>query len=243
MIKIAVCEDEPSELDGILSEVRRFAESRGHRIHPAAFRCAQDLIDNVESRGGYDLYLLDIIMPGIDGIGCGRRLRDLGSAGEIVYLTTSGDYAVDSYDVRAYHCLVKPVASERLWTVLDGAIERLSHRPDSAIVVATPTGSRRLMLSQVLYAERAGSRVRYRLTDATVESLTIRVPFHEAACELLHDARFCAAGASFAVNLERVSGISGQEVSFDTGETLRLPRDASVPFKAAWGRFWLGGGA
>ena len=41
-------------------------------------------------------------MPELNGIETGRRLRILGDEGEIVYLTSSNDFAADSYDVRAF---------------------------------------------------------------------------------------------------------------------------------------------
>ena len=45
---------------------------------------------------------MGILMPELSGIETGRRLRALGDGGEIIYITSSNDFAADSYDVRAF---------------------------------------------------------------------------------------------------------------------------------------------
>ena len=58
-------------------------------------------------------------MPGVNGIAVGLRLREMGAAGEIIYLSASRDFAVESYQAQAFFYLLKPVASDRLFPVLD----------------------------------------------------------------------------------------------------------------------------
>ena len=66
-----------------------------------------------------------------------------------------------------------------------------------------------------------------------------RGSFREKAEPLLADPRFCQCGSSFAFNLQHVTGVSGQEVRLDSGESIAIPRASVAPFKHAWGRFWL----
>ena len=67
-------------------------------------------------------------MPEMSGIELGIRLRELGCRGTIIYLTVSPDFAVDSYDARAFHYLLKPVKSTRLFEVLDQALEEAEQK-------------------------------------------------------------------------------------------------------------------
>ena len=178
-------------------------------------------------------------MPGLDGIQTGQRLRELGNGGEIVYLTTSPDYAVDSYSVGAFFYLLKPIEKERLFEVLDAAVEKLDDRRRKAVLVATRDGPRRILLDQILYVERVGRGLRYYCSGGATDSMSLRVAFHTAVEQLLADPRFCQCGSSFAFNLQHVAGVRGQEVLLDNGGTVAIPR-ASVPaFKHAWGSFWL----
>ena len=168
-----------------------------------------------------------------------QQLRELGNGGEIIYLTTSSDYAIDSYSVRAFFYLLKPIQKERLFEVLDAAVEKLNHRRQKAIVVTTRDGPRRLLLDQILYVERVGRCLRYYCAGGNVNSMSLRVTFRTAVEPLLSDPRFFQCGSSFAFNLQHVAGVKGQEVLLDNGCAVAVPR-ASVPaLKHAWGNFWL----
>lgn len=79
----------------------------------------------MERSGSFDLYLLDIVMPEQNGIEVGLSIRKLDGLGLIVYLTTSPDYAVDSYLTNAFHYLLKPVRWEQMVSVLDRAMDIL----------------------------------------------------------------------------------------------------------------------
>lgn len=240
VLSIAICDDEASyveETTALVQAYLRHHPELSGQIH--TFRRGQELLCQVEKIRGFDLYLLDIIMPGLNGIQTGQRLRDFGDGGEIIYLTTSSDYAIDSYSVRAFFYLLKPIDKGRLFEVLDAAVEKLNHRRQKAALITTRDGPRRILLDQILYVERVGRGLRYYCSGGSVDSMSLRVTFRAAVEPLLADPRFCQCGSSFAFNLQHVAGVKGQEVLLDSGGSVIIPR-ASVPLlKQAWGSFWL----
>ena len=240
MLSIAICDDEAEYVQQTVNFVREYLDhhpAESGQIH--AFQRGQELLYQVEETGGFDLYLLDIIMPGLNGIQTGQQLRELGNGGEIVYLTTSPDYAIDSYSVRAFFYLLKPIEKERLFAVLDAAVEKLRDRRQKAALVTTKDGPRRVLLDQILYVERVGRGLRYYCSCGAVDSLSLRVTFHAAVEQLLADPRFCQCGSSFAFNLQHVAGVRGQDVLLDSGGSVAIPRASVHAFKNAWGSFWL----
>lgn len=240
MLRIALCDDAEDQLDQTAALLRAYLQSRpclNGRLE--TFRSGGALLARAESDKGFDLYVLDILMPELSGIDTGRRLRALGEGGEIIYLTSSNDFAADSYDVRAFFYLLKPVADEKLFKVLDGAIEKLNQRRNSSVIVNTSAGPRRILLEQIRYLERVGRCIRYYCTDQIVDSQSIRVSFREAAAPLLTDRRFYLCGASFVLNFQHVTGVNGRAAMLDSGQTIALPRTAAVDFKKAWGSYWL----
>ena len=240
MLQIAICDDEEKQLGQTTALLDTYLQSRpGLDGQVETFRSGSALLERAERAGGFDLYILDILMPELSGIDTGRRLRALGEDGEIIYLTSSNDFAADSYDVRAFFYLLKPVEEEKLFRVLDRVVKKLSQRRSSAVVVATAEGPRRILLDHIRYVERVGRRMRYYCTDGTVDSQTIRLSFREAAADLLADRRFCRCGASFVLNFQHVAGVNGQSALLDNGQTVILPRTAAAEFKKAWGSYWL----
>ena len=240
MLRIAICDDEEKQLHQTAALLNTYLQSRPSLSGQVEmFRSGGALLDRAEDEGGFDLYVLDILMPELSGIDTGRRLRALGQGGEIVYLTSSNDFAADSYDVRAFFYLLKPVKEGKFFQVLDGAVEKLHQRRSSAVVVTTSDGPRRILLERIRYVERVGRCMRYYCTDGTVDSQTIRVPFREMAVSLLADRRFCLCGASFVLNFQHVTGVNGQTALLDNGQAVALPRLAATEFKKAWGNYWL----
>ena len=57
----------------------------------------------------YDIYLLDVVMPGLNGIELAKEIRSSDKAADIIFLTSSPEFAVESYTVKASNYLVKPV--------------------------------------------------------------------------------------------------------------------------------------
>ena len=240
MLRIAICDDEETQLNKTAALLQAYLQARsGLNGQVETFQSGGALLARAEDAGGFDLYVLDILMPELSGIDTGRRLRALGEGGEIVYLTSSNDFAADSYDVHAFFYLLKPVEDHKLFEVLDGAVEKLEQRRSSAVVVTTADGPRRILLERIRYVERMGRRMHYDCTDGPVDSQSIRTPFREAAASLLADRRFFLCGASFVLNFQHVTGVNGQTALLDNGQTVALPRSAATEFKKAWGNYWL----
>ena len=240
MLRIAICDDEEKQLNQAAALLNTYLQSHpGLYGQVETFRSGSALLMRAEAAGGFDLYVLDILMPELSGIDTGRRLRALGEGGEIVYLTSSNDFAADSYDVRAFFYLLKPVEEGKFFQVLDGAVEKLNRRRNSAILVNTADGPRRILLEHIRFVERMGRCIRYYCTDGTVDSQTIRVSFREMVAPLLGDRRFCLCGASFVLNFQHVTGVNGQIALLDNGQAVTLPRTSATDFKKAWGSYWL----
>ena len=240
MLRIAICDDEEKQICQTQALIQSYLQAHpdiNGRIE--TFASGDALLLRAEDVSGFDIYLLDILMPGISGIDAGRRLRALGEVGEIIFLTSSNDFAADSYDIRAFFYLLKPVEKSKLFQVLDAAVEKLQQRQNHSTVVTTADGPRRIRLDRILYVERVGRCARYFSTDGVVDSLTIRASFRAMAAPLLADRRFCLCGASFVLNYQHVAGVKGQTALLDNGQVIPLPRTAAAEFKRAWGNYWL----
>ncbi len=125
MLRIAICDDQTQQQKQIEVMLEAYFASRpgGGKSQVECFSDSETLLHRVEEAGSFDLYLLDILMPGLNGIDIGRKLRALGDGGEIIFLTTSNDFAADSCDIHAFFYLLKPVEEEKFFSVLDGALK------------------------------------------------------------------------------------------------------------------------
>lgn len=130
MIKAAICED--SELDkDILKEIISFLlADRGLEYEINSFTSGKELVSKYKNHP-YDIIFLDILMDDIDGIETGRLIREMDDKVEIVYCTSSKDFAIAAYDVHAMGYLLKPyetlrIGAVKVYSKLDAFEEELS---------------------------------------------------------------------------------------------------------------------
>lgn len=243
MIRLALCDDEAAQRAAAGELLREYAAARPTlAVKTSVFASGTELLAADEEAGGFDVYVLDIVMPEMSGIDLGIRLRDLGRDGEIIYLTISPEYAVDSYAARAFYYLIKPVEPAQFFQVLDRAAAALEKRRSACIPVQTKEGPRIVRMDEVLYAELLGRIVRYHLADGSyLDSVTLRKPFLKEIAPLLADSRFFQCGASFAANLFYVKAVEKGFFRMDGGSRVPLARGLITQARQRWHEYWLNG--
>ena len=236
-MNLLIVDDERMETEIIEKLIDR------ERFPCAGVYTAQNMEDAVRILRKYPvgIMLCDIEMPQGSGLELTKWVRENGMDVEVIFLTGHAEftYATEALRLGAVDYLLKPVEQEQFSSVLDAVLEKMERPRRKAVVVSTKEGPRRLLLDQILYVERAGRRLRYYCIDGTVDSVSLRVPFHKAVESLLGDSRFCQCGSSFAFNFQHIMGVNAHMVLLDNGKTVAIPRTSAAAFKTAWGRFWL----
>lgn len=150
-----------------------------------------------------DLLLLDIQMPGLDGIDAARRLRELPHPPQVVFCTAYEQHAIDAWDVRASDYLLKPVSRQRLERALKRVRELAAERGRSAWLHARVGGEdRRIALDDVLYLAAEDKYVTAHLADGEVLLEDSLKSLHEA-----HPERLLRLHRNCLVPRERLLGI------------------------------------
>ena len=241
MIRIAICDDESIWLKSAESQISAYAESHNTTaIAIKTFSSGIDLLRAVESDGAFDLYVLDVVMPDKSGIDTGIALRETDKLGKIIYLTSSPDFAVESYIADAFNYLLKPIEKERLFAVLDKAIGELSQRKERCIKVKTSSDVHILTFDEILYVELCKKAlVYYLISGETIESVSQRDGFSTCVAPLCEDERFVLCGASTCVNLFYIKSIDKESVTFKNGTQIFLPKKACAVLRTEWLDFWF----
>lgn len=94
MLKMAVVEDIKEDSDTLCGYVEKFSEETAERIDIRVFGNAVDFLDKYSS--GFDIVLMDIDMPMLDGMAASRKLRDIDD--DVVRIEDDHDLAVKVFD-------------------------------------------------------------------------------------------------------------------------------------------------
>ena len=240
-MKVAICDDDRLCRARVTDVAADYQEQRQDKdVSFEVFSLPEELLRSVQNGSRYDIFILDIVMPGLNGIQLGQALRTAGADGKIIYLTSSKEYALDSFQVRAFHYLLKPIERDAFFSVMDEAVAAISLKQDKSLIIKTKESNARITFDSILYAELSKRAVVYYLTGGkTITSTTLRTTFTEAVQELLADRRFTLCGASMAVNMHHITMIESEGVVFQNTNRVLLGKKACRELRTAWNLYWI----
>ena len=227
MVHVAVCDDDSEYLEFVINLLSLYQSKHSAvKTEVVGFDSGVSLLENIVAGDRFDIYLLDIIMPEINGINLAQKIRDYDEITSLIFLTNSTDYALEAFDVSAVQYIIKPVDKKRLFPVLDKIITSRIREDNNFILVSASDGSVvKTQYSSIVIVEQNNRVLRFHLNDGNaLESKTIRVPFNEAVAQLLQDKRFLHVHQSFVINMAHVHKLRPYSFEMKNGTTIPIPK-------------------
>lgn len=232
-MRIAVCDDNRQVLLSVLSQLASYQEQRHTEFFCQSFENAIDLLASMEHES-YDLLFLDVLMPGLDGIQAAHEIRRKNEDIKIVFLTSSPEYAVESYSVHATNYLLKPATEKRLFPILDQVAD-LMRKPEEALVIRTQARVSRLPYNKIEYVEVMAKTLYFHLTDGNTQKVRASLSDYEPT--LLARPGFCKIHRSYLANLSWVTEVHQGELLTASGRHVPIARSAYQQVRTAYTEF------
>lgn len=225
MLRIATIDDNPADLKEIRMCLSDYFQKRAGQTPIdytiTAYTSGPSFLNHFE-RGDYDLILLDIYMPRMTGMQVANEIRTVDDEAWIIFLTTSRDHALESYNVFASGYVLKPLLENK--RQLEALLTRLL--PEDALAAKTldvklPGGEcLSIPYSHILYMDCHGSRnAVLHLDDRPLLKAAMSYP--ELADVLLADERFLESYHRLILNMNAVTAMKE--------DTFLLKGDLSIP--------------
>ena len=180
------------------------------------------------SRCNPDVILLDIMMPFLNGMDAAKEIREHNSTSKIIFLTSSPEFAIESYDVNATGYLLKPVDRDKLYKLLNKCLLAASVPADS-ITLHTAFGYQNIYLHNIECLEAQNKKVIITLFDGKRIETVSTLSYYENL--LTVEKGFFKCHRSYIVYLPAVDHFSGTEVVTKTGMKLSIARGLSKTFQ------------
>ena len=241
MINITICEDDKLQQKQLEDLIDSYINN--HPDLPCKYKSfvnAEALLGYINFEKKFDIYLLDIVLPNMNGMELAKKIRNQDRKAVIIFITAEKEFALDAFGVQAFDYLVKPISKEKFYRLFDRISALYETAQPRSVFVKTPNGLENMYLDNLEYAEHSRRRILYHLNNlTTIESNTLRQPFSKEVEEIVQDERFIVCGPSFMVNLHLIKSIQKETIIFKSGEEIIPPKKYFNIIKEAWFNYWM----
>lgn len=236
-MKIAVCDDNHEELHRVASLLEDYQAEKTVSISLRLFGSSVELA-SIAQQENFDLYLLDVLMPALNGMELAREIQTFNTAVPILFLTSSPEFAVESYTVHAVNYLLKPVSRKSLFSALNDISAQQKADRKNYIIVKSNIGVRKILLSQLVYVEAQDRRVIYHLQNGGQVDCIAR--FSAIAGELLKNIEFIQPHRSYLVNMSYINIIGTMDMELQDHTVLPLAQRRVAEIKEYYLAYQMG---
>lgn len=229
-MRIAVCDDQIKELNRLSTLLNDYREKTKACFTYTTYSDSIALLEDVR-KGGFDFLILDVMMPLVNGMEVAHEVREFDDNIKIAFLTSSPEFAVESYSVEAFAYLLKPASADNLYPILD-KLFRMAQKPEDGLSVKFQNGVANIPFFRLAYVEVMNRMLCFHLTDGSVRELV--APLSEYEGVLLQRPQFIRVHRAFIVNVWQVQELRSADILTYTGRVVPVSRRLYAQVRKAY---------
>lgn len=234
-MKIAICDDDKTQREYLATLVREWTKESNKTLMLELFENAREFLFSWSADQSYDALLLDIQMPGLNGMELARKIRERNELLAIIFITGFSDYMDEGYEVSALHYLIKPVKEEKLFSVLDRASKKVTKQMKT-LLIEQDGEMIRVNQETIISLEAFAHTIDITTTEQHFQVKTgIDQLEHQLDTHL-----FVRPHRSYLVGLNYISQLGKADLTLDTGKIIPVSRRRYQAVNQAFIRFFKG---
>lgn len=219
-MNIAVCDDEEIQRSLLKGYLEAWAEAGGHALRISLFSTGRQFLESLKETR-FDIVLLDIQMPDMDGMSAAKALRETDGQTGIFFVTGYEDYLVQGYEVEAFRYLLKPVSEEKLWAALDQFLKKRGGQK-RVLMAEMPEGVQRVDAEEICYMEAFAHSCELHTLS---ECITVKSGISALEKEVVRlGVPLFRCHRSYAVNIAQVRAIEREAALLSDGSRIPVSR-------------------
>lgn len=229
IINVAICDDDTSEQRLASDLIRRSLTKYGENFTISIYDSGKRLIESMRDSRRFDIILLDILMPMPGGIETAKIIRQMDEDCYLLFLTSSRDYALDSYEVNAFHYFTKPPNEQRFDKIMRQIICLLRQNDRQKIALRSSASIVTMKYRDIMYIESIKHTLSVTLADGSVKSFYYSL--REFYDKISSDSRFILPHRAFIVNMDYVSSLTERDFILSNGARIPISKNNYYPIK------------
>lgn len=226
-MRIALCDDQRSHLEVLRSMI---LDWKGRETSVSCFDNGDDLL-RAHGSAPFDVIFLDVLMPLLSGMETAKELRQSDRTVKLVFLTSSPDFAVEAFTVKASNYLLKPPDRNKLYACLEELSEEL-HASARKICIRGIHALHQIPVADIEYIESQNKRILFVLSGG--ETILSGEPLYAYEEKLTLEDGFFKCSRSFIVNIHRIDTFTPKEIRTRSGARIPISRSCHREFENAY---------
>ncbi len=221
MLRIAVCDDEHICLENEKRIIENYLSGRNEKAVIDTFISARELLASA-SEIQYDLFMLDVEMPGMDGMEVAWKLHEINEKALIVFISAYIKYASHGYRVNAFRYILK---DENIEEYIKECLKRIVKNigiDNRKINIEFTIGKRELRVNDIIYIKRQGNYTLFEIDNNNKEILKQKKPVKKVR-EIMAQYEFITVSSGVSVNPYHVKDVKDNKVWLDNGQEFSIP--------------------
>lgn len=234
-MKIAICDDNLNIVDEVKNLLDEYALSKNLSLDISTFNNGQAVLESDER---FNIAILDVEMPGCNGIELGKILREKNRHIVLMYITSHKKYLDEALNLNAARFFEKPIDSKRFYDGLDNALKRIDNTTIK-FFLKEDNASVRINANDIIYIEI--EPIGHRKTKVVTEEKTYissnKISFWE---EHLISSVFVKTHKSYIINMEYVTKYENNILQLDNKHNIPISRNYQPTVHKAFIRYMTG---
>lgn len=234
-MKIAICDDNLNIVDEVKNLLDEYALSKNLSLDISTFDNGQAMLESDER---FNIAILDVEMPGCNGIELGKILREKNRHIVLMYITSHKKYLDEALNLNAARFFEKPIDSKRFYDGLDNALKRIDNTTIK-FFLKEYNASVRINANDIIYVEI--EPIGHRKTKVVTEEKTYissnKIVFWE---EHLISSLFVKTHKSYIINMEYITKYENNTLQLDGKYNIPISRNYQSSVHKAFIRYMTG---
>lgn len=235
MIRLAICDDDAQAVAAHRTLAEQALSGAGYGVMVETYTKSESLLADIcEDGRAFDLILLDIEMPGLDGMALVAKIAPYLPQVRVIFITSHREYAIDAYALNIFRYVPKDELAERLPQAVIDAAKLITLEDGKSYTIQNAHRLEKLALRDIFYIAREGKNVCFFTTQGEALERTSLA----AVLEQLNDPAFVMIDRGMIVNLVHVLAVKDGFAVLDNGVQLPISRGHLAEVKAQLAAYW-----